>query len=100
MPCVRFQLNHELRAKEFAAAINSNSIDFCASTWNIPENPLIPKAMPLESARIKVSAFLSLDDLPKAQRVVRGNGSIVQLPECNCDGVTVRHTEYPRIFPV
>jgi hypothetical protein len=86
------QLNEELRAKEFWAAIHSNSIEFCASTWNIPENPLIPRALPLDSALIKVSALLRLDNLQQAQRVVCKNGSIVQLPQCNCDDVTVRPT--------
>ena len=83
-------MNDDLRAKEFWAAINSNSIDFCASTWNIPENPLIPKALVTHSAHIKVSTKVPLDDLAQAQRVVCRNGSIVQLPQCNCDNVTVR----------
>jgi len=87
-----FQVNDELRAKEFWAAIHSNSIEFCASTWNIPENPLIPKALPLDSVHISVSALLPLDNLAQAQRVVCRNGSIVQLPQCNTDNVTVRQS--------
>jgi hypothetical protein len=88
--CFSFQMNDQLRAQEFWAAINCNSVDFCASTWNIPENPLIPKALPVDSVHIKVSEKLHLDNLAHAQRVVCRDGSIVQLPQCNCDGVTVR----------
>lgn len=93
-----YQVNDELRAKEFWAAIHSNSIEFCASTWNIPENPLIPKALPLDSAHISVSALLPLDNLAQAQRVVCRNGSIVQLPQCNTDNVTVRQSSDFAVF--